>query len=102
MFSRACTGHTFSRACHAIGYTFSHNRHREAFSRAFGTSHILSLFVTLFSQPCVLCTISDRSGLYIFFPLVLVGSLKKDQNMLAKNVEGLKKVIDDAVVKVKV
>lgn len=31
----------------------------------------------------------------------LVGSLKKDQNVLAKNVEGLKRAIDDAVIKVK-
>lgn len=37
-----------------------------------------------------------------YFPLVLVGSLKKDQNMLAKNVEGLRRAIDDAVIKVKV
>ena len=33
---------------------------------------------------------------------MLVGSLKKDQNVLAKNVEGLKRAIDDAVFKVKV
>ena len=33
---------------------------------------------------------------------MLVGSLKKDQNVLAKNVEGLRKAIDDAVIKVKV
>ena len=32
----------------------------------------------------------------------LVGSLKKDQSVLAKNVEGLKQAIDDAVIKVKV
>lgn len=31
----------------------------------------------------------------------LVGSLKKDQNVLAKNVEELKRAIDDAVIKVK-
>lgn len=31
----------------------------------------------------------------------LVGSLKKDQSVLAKNVEGLKQAIDDAVIKVK-
>lgn len=37
-----------------------------------------------------------------YFPLVLVGSLKKDQNVLAKNVEGLRRAIDDAVIKVKV
>lgn len=36
------------------------------------------------------------------FPLLLVGSLKKDQNVLAKNVEELKRAIDDAVIKVKV
>ena len=34
--------------------------------------------------------------------LMLVGSLKKDQEVLTKNVEGLRKAIDDAVVKVKV
>ena len=33
---------------------------------------------------------------------MLVGSLKKDQNVLAKNVEGLKRAIDDAVIRVKV
>ena len=33
---------------------------------------------------------------------MLVGSLKKDQNVLAKNVEELKRAIEDAVVKVKV
>lgn len=32
----------------------------------------------------------------------LVGSLKKDQNILAKDVEGLGKAIDDAIAKVKV
>lgn len=33
---------------------------------------------------------------------MLVGSLKKDQEVLTKNVEGLTKAIDDAVIKVKV
>ena len=40
--------------------------------------------------------------MFLSFPLMLVGSLKKDQNVLAKNVEGLKRAIDDAVFKVKV
>ena len=31
-----------------------------------------------------------------------MGSLKKDQNVLAKSIEGLKRAIDDAVLKVKV
>lgn len=77
------------------------------FSRAFLQLHVVASssdwFITIRTRYMAIKS-EEVCGpiIVIFLPFMLVGSLKKDHNVLAKNVEGLTKSINDAVVKVKV